>query len=89
MNVSGNILLILYYIAVAFLVGTVAQVVTGYNKRRLFTTFVLGFIGVMIGDLVARRFGLPDFHIIGISVLWSIACAVLFIVLFRLIRGRW
>jgi len=85
----GYILRIIYYLVLAFAIGTLAQMATGYRKRRLFTTFVLGFIGVFIGDFVANRFNLPDFYIFGFAMIWSILGAVIFILLFRLIRGEW
>ena len=88
----GYFLFALYYLVMAFVIGTLAQILTGYRKRRLFTTVVLGFIGVMAGDLLSKHFGFPDLHIINIfniSIIWSTLGAVLFIVLFRLARGEW
>ena len=88
---SGLLLILLYYLVIAFFVGTVAQLVTGYQKRRTFTTFILGFIGVVAGNYLAYHLRLP--HIIppffSVSLVWSVAGAVIFILAFRLIRGRW
>lgn len=88
---SVSIVKLIYYLIISFVIGTIAQLITGYHKRRIFTTFVLGFIGVLAGDLIADYFGLP--HIIrpffGVSLLWSVVGAVIFILAFRLIRGRW
>ena len=86
---SAQIHLLVYYLVLAFIIGTAAQLVTGYSKRRLFTTLILGFLGVAAGDFVSKYFGFWDFYIFGISIIWSIAGAVLIILLFRLIRGRW
>ncbi len=87
---SGKLLQLLYYVVIAFAVGTLAQVITGYNKRRLFTTMVLGFIGVVIGDYLARLLKINLWlNVFGISLPWAIIGAVLFIVAYRLIRGRW
>ena len=59
--------------------------------RRLFTTLVIGFACVIAGDYIAGFFLLP--HIIppffGVSLIWAITGAVLFVLLFRLVRGRW
>ena len=86
---SGNILIFIAYVVIAFIVGTVAQLVTGYHKHRIFTTMILGLIGVIAGDLASKKFGFPDFHLFDISIFWSFAGAIIFILLFRLIRGRW
>lgn len=86
---QGYILRIVYYLVIAFVIGTAAQYATGYRKQRVFTTFVLGFIGVIAGDFVASRFGLIDFTYFGISIGWSILGAVVFVLIFRLIRGQW
>jgi uncharacterized membrane protein YeaQ/YmgE (transglycosylase-associated protein family) len=88
---SGQILRIFYYLVIAFVIGTLAQILTGYRKRALFTTLVLGFIGVVVGDKLAYTLRFP--HIIppifGISIVWSILGAVVFILLYSLLRGRW
>jgi len=87
---SDRLLLLVYYILIAFVIGTVAQVITGYHKRRTLTTLILGFIGVVAGDIAAKRFHLFDpLYFFDISVGWAIVGAVLFILVFRLIRGRW
>jgi uncharacterized membrane protein YeaQ/YmgE (transglycosylase-associated protein family) len=85
----GYFLRILYYLVVAFAIGTVAQYATGYSRQRIFTTFILGFIGVMAGDFVAYHFHLFDFRFFGISIMWSLLGAVVFVLLFRLVRGQW
>jgi uncharacterized membrane protein YeaQ/YmgE (transglycosylase-associated protein family) len=88
---SGLFLRLLYYLILAFAIGTLAQVVTGYRKRPMFSTLVLGFIGVFLGDHIPGWFHVP--HIIppvfGISLLWSILSAVALILAYRLLRGRW
>ncbi len=84
---------LLYYLVIAFVVGTVAQFVTGYHKQRVFTTFLLGFVGVVLGDFFSYRLHLPPQHplffVFGISIPWSIIGAVLVILVYRLLRGRW
>jgi uncharacterized membrane protein YeaQ/YmgE (transglycosylase-associated protein family) len=87
---SGSWLQLLYYLVIAFVIGTIAQILTGYQKRKIFTTLVLGFIGVICGDLVARYLNvgfLPK--IFGIDIFWSTVGAVVFILAYRVIRGRW
>ena len=88
---SGWLVRFLFYLILAFVIGTAAQIFTGYHKRRILTTLVLGFIGVYAGDLTAQYFRLPSIlpPIFGISLLWSILGAILFILAFRLLRGRW
>jgi uncharacterized membrane protein YeaQ/YmgE (transglycosylase-associated protein family) len=88
---SVSLVKLTYLLVIAFVIGTVAQLITGYHKRRIFTTFILGFIGVFAGDLIANYFHLP--HILppffDVSLVWSVVGAVIFILAFRLIRGRW
>lgn len=88
---SAIFLRLAYYIVIAFVVGTIAQVVTGYNKRRFFTTIMLGVIGVILGDRLASYFHLP--YIIppffGVSLEWATLGAIIFILAYRLIRGEW
>ncbi len=82
---------LLYYFLIAFAIGTLAQLLTGYHKRRVFTTLIIGFVGVIAGDYIARFLHLP--HIIppyfGVSLIWAVVGSVLFVFLFRVIRGRW
>jgi uncharacterized membrane protein YeaQ/YmgE (transglycosylase-associated protein family) len=89
-RMSGQILRIIYLVVLAFIIGTAAQLLTGYRKRPFFTTLLLGFIGVLIGDWLAFSLRLP--HIIppvfGISLLWSTLGAVAFILIYSLFRGR-
>jgi uncharacterized membrane protein YeaQ/YmgE (transglycosylase-associated protein family) len=75
----------------AFIIGTLALAITGYKKRPVLTTLILGFIGVATGDLLANRLHLPDIipQVFGISILWSTIGAVVFILGYSLLRGRW
>lgn len=86
---SGYLLRLIYYIVIAFVIGTIAQLITGYHKHRTFTTLILGFAGVIVGDFLSNHFNLPDIYFFGISIFWSILGAIIFILLFRLIRGKW
>lgn len=87
---SGQILRIIYYILLAFIIGTLALLATGYKRRPLFTTLILGFIGVWLGDFLAAFFHLPPIipEVFGISVLWSTLGAVAFILGYGLLRGK-
>jgi len=79
-----------FYVLIALLIGAVAQRLTGYHKLRFFTTLLIGIFGVAIGDFIAHRFRLwTPFVYWDINILWAIVGAVIFIFLFRLIRGRW
>ena len=88
---SGQILRLVYYIVLAFIIGTLALAITGYKKRPVLTTLILGFIGVATGDLLANRLHLPGIipQVFGISILWSTIGAVVFILGYSLLRGRW
>jgi len=82
---------LLFYLVIAFVIGTVAQILTGYNKRRTLTTLLLGFVGVVAGDFISVKFHLPQIiiPIFGISIVWSIVGAVIVILVYRLLRGHW
>jgi uncharacterized membrane protein YeaQ/YmgE (transglycosylase-associated protein family) len=57
MNISLESLIIL--LIVAAVVGTLAQLLSGYARGGLPGSIVLGFIGALIGTWCAREFGLP------------------------------
>ncbi|MFH1675890.1 MAG: hypothetical protein ABIC40_02610, partial [bacterium] len=80
---------LLYYLIIAFVIGTVAQILTGYNKRRTLTTLILGFVGVVAGDVASAKLHLPliIYPVFGISIVWSIVGAVIVILIYRLFRG--
>ncbi|HDS30189.1 MAG TPA: hypothetical protein ENN67_04010 [Firmicutes bacterium] len=87
---SGIWLQLAYYLVLAFIIGTLAQLITGYQKRKLITTLVLGFIGVFAGDRLTRLFKISFLpRVFDIDIFWSILGAIVFILAFRLIRGRW
>jgi uncharacterized membrane protein YeaQ/YmgE (transglycosylase-associated protein family) len=88
---SGHLVRILFYLILAFVVGTAAQIITGYHKRRVLTTLILGFVGVFAGDFIAQHFRFPHIlpPVFGVSLVWSIVGAILFILAFRFLRGRW
>ena len=88
---SGQILRVVYYLVLAFAIGTLALAITGYRKRPVLTTLILGFIGVASGDFLANRLHLPGIvpQVFGISILWSIVGAVIFIAAYNLLKGRW
>jgi uncharacterized membrane protein YeaQ/YmgE (transglycosylase-associated protein family) len=87
---SGWFLRLIYLLVLAFIIGSLAQMITGYRKRPVITTFVLGFIGVVVGDFAAKTLHLPWIipPIFGIAIFWSIIGSVVFILLFALLRGR-
>ena len=86
---SGQWLRILYYLVIAFVIGTAAQILTGYRRRPLLTTLALGFIGVIAGDLIADRLHLPHLiSVFDISIVWSTLGAVIFIVAFQALQEK-
>jgi len=82
MNMSLESLIIL--LIVAAVVGTLAQLLSGYSRGGLLGSIVLGFIGALIGTWGAREFGLPDILTLQIGgtnfhIVWAILGAALFI----------
>jgi len=88
---SGKTVLFIWYLVLAFIIGTLAQILTGYQKRALLTTFIIGFIGIWLGDWLGNHFALPSIlpRFFGISIFWALLMSIGFIILYRFIRGRW
>jgi uncharacterized membrane protein YeaQ/YmgE (transglycosylase-associated protein family) len=75
--------LIILLIAAA-VVGTLAQLLSGYTRSGLLGSTLLGFIGVIIGNWGVREFGLPGVLTLQIGgtnfpIVWAILGAALFI----------
>ncbi len=91
MNMSWESLIIL--LIVAAVVGTLAQLLSGYSRGGLLGSIVLGFIGALIGTWGAREFGLPEILTLQIGgtnfpIVWAIIGAALFISFLGLFTRR-
>jgi uncharacterized membrane protein YeaQ/YmgE (transglycosylase-associated protein family) len=75
--------------AIAFVCGAIGQAVAGVTKRGCLATIALGFIGALLGRIVAVKFGLPSLFDIDIGgnpfpVVWSILFSAGFVALISL-----
>lgn len=75
--------------AIAFVCGAIGQAVAGVTKRGCMATIALGFIGALLGRIVAEKFGLPTLFDVDIGgspfpVVWSILFSAAFVALISL-----
>jgi uncharacterized membrane protein YeaQ/YmgE (transglycosylase-associated protein family) len=80
-------------ILIAAVCGAIGSAIAGGTRGGLLVATVLGFIGALIGPLVARELRLPEPIVIYVSghpfpVLWSIIGAALFVALIHLMSPR-
>ncbi len=84
----------LILLVIAGICGSIGQSLVGYTHGGCISSIVVGFIGALLGEWLARKMMLPEFfvlHIGGTSfpVVWSIIGAVLFTgVISLLFKGR-
>jgi len=80
-------------LVIASLAGGLGQAISGFSAGGCILSIVIGFIGALIGNWLARELGLPDFFVIKIDeiefpVLWSIIGAALFTAVVGLLAPR-
>jgi uncharacterized membrane protein YeaQ/YmgE (transglycosylase-associated protein family) len=88
-TLPGLILLII----IAAICGAIGKAIAGGARGGLIVSTALGFIGALIGPLIAAKLKLPEpftVHISGHSfpVLWSIIGAALFVAIVHLFSRR-
>jgi uncharacterized membrane protein YeaQ/YmgE (transglycosylase-associated protein family) len=72
--------------AIAFVCGAIGQAIAGVTRRGCLATIALGFIGALIGRIVAEKFNLPSLFDIDIGgnqfpVVWAILFSAAFVAL--------
>jgi len=80
-------------IVIAAICGAVGKALAGGGRGGLVTSIALGFIGALLGPLVARQLNLSEplvLHASGQSfpIVWSIVGAALFVAFLHLMSGR-
>ena len=85
-----NLLLLLI---IAGICGSIGQTLVGYTHGGCIASIVVGFIGALLGEWLARSLMLPDFFILniggrGFPVIWSIIGAVIFTGIISLLFRR-
>ena len=88
-TLPGLILLIV----VAAVCGAIGKAIAGEVRGGLVVSTTLGFIGALLGPLLAAQLKLPEPLVVHIGghpfpILWSIIGAALFVAIIHLISGR-
>jgi uncharacterized membrane protein YeaQ/YmgE (transglycosylase-associated protein family) len=73
-------------LAIAFVCGAIGQALAGVTRRGCLATIALGFIGALIGRIVAEKFSLPSLFDIDIGgnpfpIVWAILFSAAFVAL--------
>jgi uncharacterized membrane protein YeaQ/YmgE (transglycosylase-associated protein family) len=83
---------LLVLLVVAGICGAVGRSIGGGTGGGFFVSIAVGFVGALLGTLLAGRFGLPELLMVAIDghkfpILWSIIGASLFVALMHLLSG--
>jgi len=89
MSLFGFLILLL----IAGICGSIAQTLVGFSRGGCFLSIITGFIGALIGTLLAKKFALPDFFVVEIGgrnfpIIWSIIGAVIFTAVLNALSGK-
>jgi len=88
-----NLIELVVLFVVAFVIGLIAQLIVGFDRKGCLVTVAIGFIGAVLGSFLVSRLGLPELLpiIVGskqINFVWGLIGAVFFILIVSLILGR-
>jgi uncharacterized membrane protein YeaQ/YmgE (transglycosylase-associated protein family) len=80
-------------LVVAGICGAIGQGIAGYSRGGCFGAIALGFIGALLGTLIARWLRLPEiFNIrvggVAFPIVWSIAGSALFVAVLAFFARR-
>ena len=84
---------LLVLLLIAGLCGAIGQAIAGYSRGGCLASVALGFIGAIVGLLVARSLGLHELFALHVGgntfpVVWSILGSALFVAFVRLLTHR-
>ena len=91
MNVS--LVSLLLYLVIAAVAGGIGRAIAGGTRGGCLVSVVVGFIGALLGPLIARKLGLPEPFAIRIDggpefpFLWAVIGATLFVAVVVLLSG--
>lgn len=79
--------------AIAGVCGAVGQAIAGVTRRGCLATIAIGFIGALLGRIVADKFDLPELWTVEIDtqqfpIVWSIIFAAVFVAVISLFTHR-
>lgn len=70
-------------LVIAGICGSIGQSVVGYSHGGCVVSIVVGFIGALLGEWIARKLLLPSFFVVNIGgsnfpIIWSILGSIIF-----------
>jgi uncharacterized membrane protein YeaQ/YmgE (transglycosylase-associated protein family) len=89
LTLTGLLLLLL----IAGICGAIGRSIGGGTRGGFLVSIVVGFIGALIGPMIARWLHLPELFVVTIDrhpfpILWSIVGAALFVAIVHFLSGR-
>ena len=75
---------LLLLLAVAGIIGAIAQALAGYSHGGCLASVAVGFVGGVLGAWLARKTGLPELFVVTVGgtsfpIVWSVIGASLFV----------
>jgi uncharacterized membrane protein YeaQ/YmgE (transglycosylase-associated protein family) len=91
MNITWTGLLIL--LLIAGVCGAIGRAIAGGTNGGCLVSIAVGFIGTLLGSLIANYLHLPELWVITIEkhpfpIVWSIIGGALFVAIVHLVSGR-
>jgi uncharacterized membrane protein YeaQ/YmgE (transglycosylase-associated protein family) len=89
MSIESLLILLL----VAGVCGAIGQAIAGYERGGCLASIALGFIGAMLGTMVAGWLGLPEMFRVNIDgkrfpIIWAILGSAIFVAFLSLFTWR-
>jgi len=83
----------LLFLAIAGVCGAIGQAIAGRSRTGCIGSIALGFIGALVGRLLARELHLPDWAVVTVGgasfpIVWSIAGSALFVAIVSFLTRR-
>ncbi|MCK6527007.1 hypothetical protein L6R50_05400 [Myxococcota bacterium] len=80
-------------LTIAFLTGSVGARIAGRSRIGCLGSIVLGFIGAVLGRMIADAAELPRFYEVTVGgerfpIVWAVAGSALFVAVLGLLGGR-
>jgi uncharacterized membrane protein YeaQ/YmgE (transglycosylase-associated protein family) len=88
-----SVVSLLLYLLIAAIAGGIARAIAGGTGGGCLVSIAVGFIGSLLGPVIARKLGLPEPFLIridggpGFPFLWAIIGASLFVAVVVLLSG--
>jgi len=89
LTLTGLLILLL----IAGICGAIGRAIGGGTGGGFLVSIAVGFVGALIGTVIAHYLHLPDLFVVTIDhrpfpILWSIIGAAVFVAIIHLISGR-